>query len=115
MEASARTIPFSWNDDLIHLFDRFFYEYDEWPVSRAAVNRRIDRVAGSSKLITDTDDLYPHSLRGRAATNFAREGLTAINLKKIMGWENIDAALTYVELAANDLETELRRISGSPY
>lgn len=115
MEASARTIPFDWNEDLIHVFDRFFKQYDEWPVSRAAVNRRIDRVAEQSELIQDTDDLYPHSLRGRAATNLARKGMSAINLKKIMGWENVDAALEYVKIAANDLETELRRIHSYRY
>lgn len=74
------------------------------------MNRRVDRVADAASSIDDTNDVYPHALRGLAARLRAREGLPAVHLRKMMGGSDIDAALTYVGMVADDVRTELNRI-----
>jgi integrase len=110
--ASVRNIPYGYDQGYVDVFDEFFDEYDGWPGSRASVNRRVDRIAEGAGI--DKYSVYPHALRAYAAHEYARMGLRAHHLKKIMGWSNINAAVDYIELAVDDVEDALYSNNRTP-
>jgi len=57
-DAGAREIPF---DSIIRAdieIERFFDQYDAWPVSQTGVTRRVNRIVDHVDCIDDHDDLY---------------------------------------------------------
>lgn len=112
LEASARTLPYSWNKDIIETVERFFNQYERWPTARVGTNRRVDRVAEATPIV-DKSEIYPHALRARAAKFHAREGLRAFQLKKFMGWSKVDGAMEYIKMVSSDVEDQLERIHGA--
>lgn len=114
LAASARTVPYDWSDSLVDLIEEFFIEYDRWPTSRVGINRRVDRVAEATPVISK-NDVYPHALRARAAKFHAKNDLGAFMLKRFMGWENVAGAKQYIMMASGDIAEQLNRIHNSPY
>lgn len=112
LESSARTLPYGWDKDLVETTEQFFYQYDGWPTARIGVNRRVDRVAEATPIV-DVSEVYPHALRARAAKYHAREGLRAFQLKRFMGWSNVEGAMEYIKMVSNDVEDQLERIHGA--
>ncbi len=112
LDASARTLPYGWDKDLVETVERFFNQYDQWPTARIGTNRRINRVAEASHIV-EKSYVYPHALRARAAKFHAREGLRAFQLKKFMGWSNVDGAMEYIKIVSSDVEDQLERIHGA--
>lgn len=113
-EASSRRIWFGWDESLVEIIDEYLYKHDEYPHSRASANRRIDRIAEACEMV-DKEDVYPHALRGHAAKLHAGKGMRSFQLKEFMGWSDVDGAMDYIKMAADDVETELRRIHGRPF
>lgn len=109
-EAAVRTVPFHYNQDIIDLYRRFFDKYDEWPRSRSAVNRRIDRIVENSDIARDPSTINPQSLRAGAAKFHAKKGMNPISLADLMGWANEITAIKYARPYTNDVRTEFDRI-----
>ncbi|SDD79697.1 Phage integrase family protein [Natrinema hispanicum] len=114
LEASARTVPYNFDEGLVDLYDRFFAEYDDFPRSRVVINRRVKRVAEAAELV-EPDEIYPHAFRGHAAKYHARSGVGAHQLREFMGWSTVDAAMKYIKMVAPDVEREFNRIHKGPY
>lgn len=110
MEASIRTIPYNWSDEIVEIYDRFFQQYDSWEWSRVSVNRRVDRIIEATPSIPEGEQVYPHALRAHAAMLHARQGMRAHHLQRLMGWSRVTGAMKYIRLVADDVEEELRRI-----
>lgn len=104
---SARTIPLSFNQEIIETFKDFFSVYTEFPLSRIGINRRLNLIIDKSDL---GKSIYPHSLRATAAMWHAYKGASAFVLQAIMGWSTLQTALDYIRLAGGEAENELIRI-----
>lgn len=104
IEASARTVPYHWSDEIVRIYDRFFIDRDRFDLSRVAVNRRVNRIARATDVI-DEDDIYPHALRAHAAIHHVNNGLRAFPLAKFMGWDGPSGALPYIKLASKDVKS----------
>lgn len=96
-ENSARAIPFAFDDRVKVVVEAFFDKYDEYPASRASVNRRVDRMCEAAGL--PTDSIYPHALRATAATYHSYRGVSAPALQSLFGWANLDVAQKYIRLS----------------
>lgn len=112
-EMAARTIWFGWNEDLVEILDEYLYKFGAYKHSRVSINRRVDKVASECNMV-DVDDVYPHALRGHAALFHAKKGMRAYQLKEFMGWSEVDGAMDYIKLAANDVKSELKRVHQNP-
>lgn len=115
LESSARIVPYSFDDSLVELYDQFFQKYDQYPWCRSAMNRWVNNLAEESEEIEKKDDIYPHAFRGHAARRFAREGMRAHPLRRLMGWGTVDSAMDYIRMEANDLEKELFKAFGEAF
>lgn len=107
-EASARTIPFDFDEEVASVVHAFFEIYDEYPRSRASVNRRVDRVLDAAGLPQDT--CYPHSLRATAASHHAYRGLPTPALRDFMGWVRTEAAEDYVQKSGRKMAKALKEV-----
>lgn len=103
--ASIRTIPYDFDVRLQLTVERFFDKYDKFPVSKATLNRRIDRAAELSDL---HKNIYPHSLRATAATTHASRDVSPYALMSVMGWRDMDTARTYVAASDESAAREIR-------
>ncbi|WP_191965786.1 MULTISPECIES: tyrosine-type recombinase/integrase [Haloferax] len=109
-EESARTVPYGWSDEIVDIYDRFFYKHDGYPYCRTSINRRISRLAEASEIFDDRNDLYPHAFRGHAGKLHASNGINALQLKKFMGWGSVRGALPYIKMAAKDVQAAFTRV-----
>lgn len=90
----SRAVPFDFDAEVESVVSNWFWDHDGWPLSRAAVNRRVDKVAAAAGL-----ELYPHALRATAATNLAYRGVPAAALQSMMGWSQLSTAQKYLRLS----------------
>jgi integrase len=97
-ERAARDVPFSFDPRSSLALERFLDHYDGWPMSRQAVNRRIQDAAEAAAEV-DPDGIYPHCLRAAAAEYHAARGLDVLPLQALMGWSDISTAQRYVALS----------------
>jgi integrase len=105
---SARPIPFDFSDRVLACVEAFFEDHDEWPHSRASVNRRVDRAAEAADM--DPSSIYPHALRATAATFHAYRGLAAVPLQSLMGWAQLSTAQKYIRLSGGATAKALRDV-----
>ena len=110
---AVRDIWFGWDPTLVDTIDEYLLKYGHYPHSRASINRRINTIAEESELV-ETNDVYPHALRGYAAKYHATKGMRAFQLKEMMGWSEVDGAMDYIKMASNDVKSELKRIHRDP-
>jgi len=103
-EAAVRSIPYDFNTRLQLCVERFFKKYDSFPISKASLNRRVQKAAEESTL---QKRIYPHALRATAATTHASRDVSPYALMSVMGWRDMDTARKYVaasdESAARDI------------
>ncbi|GGM63894.1 integrase [Halarchaeum rubridurum] len=107
--ASAREVPFGHNPRATLAIERFFNRHDEWPFSRAVVNRRVTAAAEHAAEV-DADHCYPHALRATAATTLADNGLDIIPLKAFMGWSKLETAKHYLSKSGKNTARALERV-----
>lgn len=94
-DAGAREIPIDATPRAEMVIEDFFDRFDEWPVSRQAINRRVNRAAEEASGI-EVEAVYPHALRATAASYWAANGLDVFALKAMMGWAQLSTAKVYV-------------------
>lgn len=94
-DSSAREVPFDFDPRASLAIERFFDTYDEWPVSRQGINRRVQKAAELADTL-NPDNIYPHCLRATASTFHAGRGLDVLPLKSLFGWVNIGTAQHYI-------------------
>jgi integrase/recombinase XerD len=75
-------------------------------ISRDAVWKMVNRAGVRAKL-----HVFPHRLRTTGACLAVRNGVSAFQLKALMGHSNIRTTQRYVELAEMDLDTAVRKAS----
>jgi len=69
--------------------ERFTDQYDAFPRSRTAVNRRVTAAAKAA----DIDGrVYPDCLRATAASYHAHQGVAPVSLQALMGWSDLATA-----------------------
>ena len=103
--AASRTIPFDFDIRLHLCIERFFDEYDSFPISKASLNRRVSEVSE----ISDVDKrIYPHSLRATAATIHASRNVSPYALMSVMGWRDLDTARKYIAASDDSAAIEIR-------
>lgn len=103
--ASVRSIPYDLTVRVQLTTEKFFYSYDEMPISKATINRRVNRAAEKSSL---NKRIYPHSLRATAATTHASRNVSPYALMSVMGWRDMDTARTYISASDDSAARELR-------
>jgi len=103
--ASVRTVPFDFDTRLQLCVERFFDQYDRFPVSKATLNRRVKKAAKKSEL---ENRIYPHSLRATAATTHAARDVSPYALMSVMGWRDMDTARKYISASDESAAIELR-------
>lgn len=94
-ESAVREIPFDFDPRTELVIERFFDRYEEFPISRQGVNRRVNKAAELANEL-DKTDIYPHCLRSTAASHHAARGLGAVPLKSLMGWSCFSTAKCYI-------------------
>lgn len=107
-EASARAIPFDFDETIRQQIEAFFFDYDGWPKSRSSINRRVDDVAEAAGI--PTDSIYPHALRATAATWHSYRGLPAPALQSLMGWSKLAVAAKYIRLSGTATRKSLNEV-----
>jgi integrase len=111
-ESAQRTVHFHYNTDIVELYKRFFELYDEWPVSRTTINRRVKRIVRNSKLNRAPNSINPQTLRACAAYYQADQGMNASALADMMGWKQDETSLKFIKSADDGVRSELSRIHG---
>lgn len=106
-ESAVREVPFSHNARIELVIERFFENHDEYHRSCQSINRRLDKAVENSALSTD---VYPHSLRGTAATYLAGRGLGVLALQSMFGWAQLSTPMLYVKHSGKNTARELRQI-----
>lgn len=109
-ENSARAIPFDFEPMVEETLESYFFFADDFPRSRSAVNRRLDRVLEAAGY--PTDHTYPHALRAYAAGYHAYRGLAAAPLMALFGWEDLETANKYVRASGGATAKALRETHG---
>lgn len=107
-DASVRSIPFDFDDDVAAVVGAFFDRHEEYPHSRISVNRRVNSVAEAAG--EDVDSIYPHCLRATAASYHAYRGLPAAALQSLFGWRDLDTAQKYVRLSGGQTQQALNDV-----
>lgn len=108
-EAAARRVPYDFDPRANLVVERFFDRYDQFPHSRSSINRRVSRAAQHADGL-NPDDVYPHALRGTAATFHASRGLNAIALQSLFGWAQLSTAQAYIRKSGEATRRELQQI-----
>jgi site-specific recombinase XerD len=108
-DAAARAVPYGFDPRTSIIVERFFEQYDEWPVSHNGVGRRLKRAADATDAI-DAEAIYPHCLRATAATFHAGRGLRAINLQALFGWADLSTARKYVRISGEAVSNALQNV-----
>lgn len=104
---SARAVPFDLSLRVELCIERFADRYDEFPLSRSTVNRRIGTVADEA----DIDGrVYPHSLRATAANYHAYQGVAPVPLQALMGWSDLATAQKYIRTSGTVTANALRQV-----
>jgi len=108
-EAAARDVPWDFEPRVALTIERFFEQYDEWPVSRQGVNRRVQRAAEEADGV-DSDNVYPHALRATAATYHAARGLDVLPLQSLFGWSDLKTAQRYIQSSGENTARALHMV-----
>lgn len=108
-DAAAREIPFDFDPRVSLAVERFFEKYDEFPVSRQAVNRRVTKAAETAPQL-DASEVYPHCLRATAATFHAARGLDVLPLQAMFGWADLSTAQNYIQKSGENTARALHGI-----
>lgn len=111
--ASQRTVYFHYNTEIVELCKKFFNLYEEWPTSRATVNRRVDRIVENSAIDREISSINPESLRAAAATYHANLGINPKVLTEMMGWQKEETALKFLRSTSDGQKSELSEIHDS--
>jgi integrase len=101
----AREIPFDFDVRAEMTIEEFFDSHEQWPKSKATLNRRIDEVADAAGI---EDNVYPHALRATAASYHAAREVSAHSLMSIMGWADIGTARSYIRANSQQANREVR-------
>jgi integrase/recombinase XerD len=56
------------------------------------------------------EDVHPHPLRHSFAVYCLKQGVNIRALQKILGHSNLDTTAIYLDLIADDLKTEMKKI-----
>ena len=105
--ASARSIPIDLSLRLELCLERFTDQYEGFPRSRSAVNRRVTAAAEAA----DIDGrVYPHALRATAASYHAYQGVAPVPLQALMGWNNLATTQKYIRISVRASANALRQV-----
>lgn len=105
-DEAAREVPFGFDPRVSLCIERFFEQYDKWPCSSQAINRRLNKAAEAAEEV-GPDDVYPHCLRATAASFHAARGLDVIPLQSLMGWAQVSTAHNYVKKSGENTKRAL--------
>lgn len=109
--AGARAVPYGFSDRVRDVINEFSFEFDEYPKSRATVNRRVDDILDEAGL--SRDRVYPHSLRASASTFHSVQGLSTAALQALMGWSSLQTAQKYVRASGGQTQRALEAAHGA--
>lgn len=107
--AAARKVPFDFDARVELIVERFFDRYGEWPLSRTAVTRRVNKAADAADELSP-EHVYPHALRATAATHHAGRGLDVLPLQSLMGWAQAATAQVYVKRSVENTRRALHMV-----
>lgn len=107
-EAAARSVPFDWRARVEIAVERFFEDWDAWPVSQSVLHRRVKKSLRHAHEL-DEDDTHLHGLRATAATHHAGRGISTLTLQSLMGWAQASTARSYVRASPENTQRELHQ------
>ncbi|WP_324666256.1 site-specific integrase [Haloarcula sediminis] len=104
--ASARSVPVDLSLRLELCLERFTEQYEAFPRSRTAVNRRVNEAAEAA----DIDGrIYPHCLRVTAASYHAYQGVAPVPLQALIGWSDLATPQKYTPVSRRATADALRQ------
>jgi len=108
-DEAARSVPFDWSARIEICVERFFDDFDRWPVSRSTTNRRVNEALENADELT-VEDTHCHGLRATAASHHAGRGMPTLALQALMGWAQPSTARSYVRSSPENTARELHQI-----
>lgn len=108
-DMAVREVPFDFSARATLALERFFDQYDRWPVSIGSTSRRVKRAAEKADEL-DPADVYPHCLRSTAASHHAGRGLDTLPLQSLMGWAQSSTAECYVAHSTENTRRHLNMV-----
>jgi len=106
-------IPYGWSAESIDVVERFADDVGGFSFSQSTINRRISELQERAGL---EGKLYPHALRATAGFFWARQGLEAVYLQALMGWQDMRIANRYIRATGqqlNDRVNDLMNVDSS--
>jgi len=105
--ASAHSIPVDLSLRIELYLERFTEQYEAFPRSRCAVNRRVTAAAEAADLDAR---VYPHCLRATAASYHTYQGVAPVPLQTLMGWSDLATAQKYIRSSGRATADALRQV-----
>ena len=107
--ASIRSIPFNFDSDIEVTVKQIMTKYKKCPFNNP---QSIDDHLWKLKKIAGLKHkhIHPQALRSTAATRFAYDGVDAMTLKTIMGWEDIETAISYLASCGSMAQKAFNRV-----
>lgn len=107
-DAAARAVPFDWRARVEIAVERFFEDWNRWPLSQSALHRRVMRSLRNAEELNE-DSTHMHGLRATAATHHAGRGISTLTLQSLMGWAQASTARSYVRASPDNTQRELHQ------
>lgn len=104
--ASNRHVYYGWSEQTIDAVERFALEVGSLDMAPKTINNRLDALAEYAGI---ERNLYPHALRAASAMFFADLGIEAYYLQALMGWTDLDVAVSYLQASGVQIARRLNR------
>jgi len=105
-KAGVREIPM--NFEVKRLLYDWFDKNKSIGMNRTTIYRIVKRVG---QRLRPFKKVYPHSLRATFASMMAAQGMPAVDIQTLMGWEKLDTANNYVK-STKAIETFREKMKG---
>lgn len=102
---SVRPIPVM-EEEVFHLFQRWFDYHDQIPLLHSAVNDRLQSVADAAGL---NRRVVAHDLRHTYGTMLARMGFNPPSIAAVMGHGSLNMPMKYIKFTGNDLVNDFKK------
>jgi integrase len=106
--ASHRAVPYNKSDKTVEITEQFADMVGNYDCAQSTINRRLNRLIECAGV---NEDIHPHALRAYAALWWARQGLEAVYLQGLFGWNDMRVAVRYIQAGGDQLQQRINELT----